>query len=639
MSTRVQKGGTIFKPVANTRSHTTLSRASATPESQSSKSQGDNRRDIQSGAAPRFVVVPSLPASAPNAQLSSQPRAAQEVFDFSEPNTQVSAEIDSLAVSHTQTVPGGLSTQLNPPSQLLALPIQPSPATDPSSTQRQADVSQLAEELDIDHDPTPRPSMPPPLLVVSRVPPPAPPPELNSAPPQMSRSNSSPQALWLPLQIQPNHNIPATAQFLSASNGLPDSNVTQALNSENNFPFDFSILAGQAAQAATGLHGMSGLQLNGIGVIESRPGPQQNPKKPTSATGDISTEQPNSLRAKTLTSSGQSMEYGVDDSPQVDISSHPPTQPRKKRARKPTNDSTDFGSGTPPTKKPSRNSSGSGRSRGSSVPALNPDADPGDDLDPTLVTMATICEDTGQGRVSSKAAQILDNHAAWKRSNKEKRTRMRALMEAKKYGRSEDTDERSAPPPTVEPSPSEATTSTAETPGRHTSNPPGSPTQNDVSENGFDFDYNNSMATSRFNVQVRIGPSGETIVDEESLFVDRAEEHETDNYIHVEESDATKFVNSGSYSKKFRGTRWTAEETELFYAALSQFGENYELMSYVLPGRDRKACKAKFKTEDKKNPQRINYCLNNRVPYGELQPLHTYPWKRVRFQTCKHSPE
>jgi transcription factor TFIIIB component B'' len=56
--------------------------------------------------------------------------------------------------------------------------------------------------------------------------------------------------------------------------------------------------------------------------------------------------------------------------------------------------------------------------------------------------------------------------------------------------------------------------------------------------------------------------------------------------------------------------------------ALSQFGENYELMSYVLPGRDRKACKAKFKTEDKKNSQRINHCLKNRVPYGESQPCH-----------------
>lgn len=47
-----------------------------------------------------------------------------------------------------------------------------------------------------------------------------------------------------------------------------------------------------------------------------------------------------------------------------------------------------------------------------------------------------------------------------------------------------------------------------------------------------------------------------------------------------------------------------------------QFGENYELISLILPGRDRKACKNKFKAEDKRNPGRITYCLKNRRPYG-----------------------
>lgn len=51
--------------------------------------------------------------------------------------------------------------------------------------------------------------------------------------------------------------------------------------------------------------------------------------------------------------------------------------------------------------------------------------------------------------------------------------------------------------------------------------------------------------------------------------------------------------------------------------ALSQFGENYELISYVLPGRDRKACKNKFKAEDRRNPSRITYCLKNRRPVGK----------------------
>ncbi len=53
------------------------------------------------------------------------------------------------------------------------------------------------------------------------------------------------------------------------------------------------------------------------------------------------------------------------------------------------------------------------------------------------------------------------------------------------------------------------------------------------------------------------------------------------------------------------------------FQALQQFGENYELISLVLPGRDRKSCKNKFKAEDKKNTGRVTECLKNRTPYGK----------------------
>lgn len=296
-------------------------------------------------------------------------------------------------------------------------------------------------------------------------------------------------------------------------------------------------------------------------------------------------EQSSSQRARVQTTSGHS--HGTcpaDGLSEVNDTFYTPEQHRKKRLRKSTSDSAELGPVTPPSKRPARSSSGSSRPRGQSVPALDPDAHPGEDLDPTIVTMAAICEDTGQGRVSSKAAQVLDNHAAWKRSNKEKRARMRATMEAKKYGRDEDTEERNASTSTVaELSPSVTAPPITLTPNRPTHHLPGVSAPDDVPENGHGFDYNHTMATSRFNVQVRIGPNGETIVDEESLFVDRAEGHETDNYVHVEESDATKFVNSGSYSKKFRGTRWTAEETELFYA-VSLFPPPL-LRKVITPGR------------------------------------------------------
>jgi len=202
--------------------------------------------------------------------------------------------------------------------------------------------------------------------------------------------------------------------------------------------------------------------------------------------------------------------------------------------------------------------------RESSLP-YDPDADPGEDLDPTVVTMATLCDDSGWGRVSSKAAQIVDNHLAWKKTNREKRARMKSSMEAKKYGRNEDD---AAQPGQSSTAPEQITS----TNGNATSGEASSGPMNREAREGADghpsdggFDYSQDVATSRYNVQIRIGPNGETVIDEESLFVDRNATDETADYTHVEESDVTKFVNSSTYGKRFRGSRWSAEETELFY--------------------------------------------------------------------------
>ncbi|KAI0801117.1 hypothetical protein C8Q74DRAFT_1364763 [Fomes fomentarius] len=280
---------------------------------------------------------------------------------------------------------------------------------------------------------------------------------------------------------------------------------------------------------------------------------------------------------------------------------------RKRRSKK-TTDENAPGS----TTKRKTSDSRRGRTRAPSPPPYDPDGDPGEELDPTVVTMATLCDDTGRGRVSTRAAQVVSNHAAWRAANREKRARMKAIIEAKKYGRNlEEEDEAAGQTANATEQVEQFTSADAATAAPNASN-----LDDDTADKpADDFDYTENLAVSRYNVQVRIGANGEIILDEDSLFVNRDEEHRTEDYTHVEESDFTKFVNSATYSKKVRGSRWSSEETELFYDALSQFGENYELISYVLPGRDRKACKNKFKTEDKKNPARITYCLNNRKPY------------------------
>ena len=190
----------------------------------------------------------------------------------------------------------------------------------------------------------------------------------------------------------------------------------------------------------------------------------------------------------------------------------------------------------------------------------DPNADPGEDIDPTSVTMAALCADTGQGRVSRKAAEILTNHAAWKAKNREKRAHMRSLMELKKYGREEGAESEHGQDNGTQ---TQSMNDVASASAPETSNASATAAISDDTGNGFD--YSQDLATSRYNVQVRIGPNGETVIDEESLVVDRVENDETEDYTHVIESDHTKFINSGTYGKGFRGSRWSAEETELFY--------------------------------------------------------------------------
>ena len=198
------------------------------------------------------------------------------------------------------------------------------------------------------------------------------------------------------------------------------------------------------------------------------------------------------------------------------------------------------------------------RRRALSVLPFDQEADPGEDIDPTAVTMASLCVDNGQGRISSKAAEIVNNHAEWKQKNREKRARMRTIMESRKYGRPDDEAEDSLEKmdQAEELPPSIFTGSTGAT---------SSSTAPIMDDTGNGFDYSQNLTTSRYNIQVRIGPNGETVIDEDSLVVDRTEYQGTENLTHVTESDYTKFVNSATYGKRFRGSRWSAEETDLFY--------------------------------------------------------------------------
>lgn len=62
--------------------------------------------------------------------------------------------------------------------------------------------------------------------------------------------------------------------------------------------------------------------------------------------------------------------------------------------------------------------------------------------------------------------------------------------------------------------------------------------------------------------------------------------------------------------------RWSAEQTEKFYLALSKCGTDFEMMSIVLweLGKTRAQIKNKFVKEDKENPEKVERALVNRLP-------------------------
>lgn len=103
---------------------------------------------------------------------------------------------------------------------------------------------------------------------------------------------------------------------------------------------------------------------------------------------------------------------------------------------------------------------------------------------------------------------------------------------------------------------------------------------------------------------------GQIVVDQSSLVMDR---HARDKAAQgdmetVEENDFTRLITSNSFmtTSKLRGPNiWTDEETELFYRALRMFGTEFQMISHMFPGKQRRHIKLKYNREERHNPERI----------------------------------
>ncbi|KAI9617143.1 hypothetical protein KEM48_004932 [Puccinia striiformis f. sp. tritici PST-130] len=132
--------------------------------------------------------------------------------------------------------------------------------------------------------------------------------------------------------------------------------------------------------------------------------------------------------------------------------------------------------------------------------------------------------------------------------------------------------------------------------------------EEEVVEEDFNVDDYVPQA-SLYAPQLRV-VNGQMILDQDSLEVDRRDQDvELDEMEVVEESDATRLVNSSTWSKSIRGERWTVNDTGLFYDAVRLFGSDFEMISQLFPGRTRRQIRLKWNKEEKKSPEEITRAL------------------------------
>ncbi|KAJ8126383.1 hypothetical protein O1611_g7254 [Lasiodiplodia mahajangana] len=102
---------------------------------------------------------------------------------------------------------------------------------------------------------------------------------------------------------------------------------------------------------------------------------------------------------------------------------------------------------------------------------------------------------------------------------------------------------------------------------------------------------------------------GQIVVHAASLVVDRHNQ-DMSTLEEVEENDFTNLVTSASFAKRVQAPgNWTDEDTEKFYRLLGMFGTDFETISRLFPGKNRRAIKLKFNKEERLRPNRINAAM------------------------------
>ncbi|XP_046470547.1 transcription factor TFIIIB component B'' homolog isoform X1 [Neodiprion pinetum] len=110
--------------------------------------------------------------------------------------------------------------------------------------------------------------------------------------------------------------------------------------------------------------------------------------------------------------------------------------------------------------------------------------------------------------------------------------------------------------------------------------------------------------------QVKVGPDGQLIIDEQSLVIEqtgtkKGREALANSEVVVDEGR----TGNGFYKRPKKSKEWPKWETLRFYKALNTIGTDFLLMQSLFPNRSRQEIKLKFKKEEKTNRPLVEKAL------------------------------
>ena len=125
--------------------------------------------------------------------------------------------------------------------------------------------------------------------------------------------------------------------------------------------------------------------------------------------------------------------------------------------------------------------------------------------------------------------------------------------------------------------------------------------------------------------KVKMGPDGKLVLDESSTIINRNNPIKSQDAIIEDDEDIISRTTYNSFRRKPSTSKWSNEDTQKFYNALTIFGTDFSMMeSFLFSGhRSRTELHKKFKREERANKNKIDLALSNRITLSseELQEL------------------